>query len=291
MTDLPDMATAPRRRWRQRTVRGDGVDLAVHEVGDPDAVPVVLVHGWPDTHRVWLPVARLLADDLRVVLYDTRGMGLSPTRAPDSSFAVSHLAADLMAVIDDVSPDRPVHLVGHDWGSVQGWEAVCEPGAEQRIASFTSLSGPSLDHVAAWVRRTLRRPSPAGVAGLLGQAVSSSYVPFLVSPLAPPVVRLAVGPDAASGLRYYRGNRVSPHRLRERRTSVPVLQLALTHDPAVREAALAASDPWCDDLRRVPLAAGHWAPTTRPEAVAAQVRAHVAEVEGLTPRRAGGAAS
>lgn len=292
MTDLPDPATDPRRRWRQRTVRGDGVDLAVHEVGDPEAVPVVLVHGWPDTHRVWLPVARLLADDLRVVLYDTRGMGLSPTRAPDSSFAVSHLAADLMAVIDDVSPDRPVHLVGHDWGSVQGWEAVCEPGAEQRIASFTSLSGPSLDHVAAWVRRTLRRPSPAGVAGLLGQAVSSSYVPFLVSPLAPPVVRLAVGPDAASGLRYYRGNRVSPHRLRERRTSVPVLQLALTHDPAVREAALAASDPWCDDLRRVPLAAGHWAPTTRPEAVAAEVLAHVAEVEeGLTPRRAGGAAS
>jgi pimeloyl-ACP methyl ester carboxylesterase len=291
MTDLPDPATDPRRRWRQRTVRGDGVDLAVHEVGDPEAVPVVLVHGWPDTHRVWLPVARLLAEDLRVVLYDTRGMGLSPTRAPDASFAVAHLAADLMAVIDAVSPDRPVHLVGHDWGSVQGWEAVCEPGAEQRIASFTSLSGPSLDHVAAWVRRTLRRPSPAGVAGLLGQAVSSSYVPFLVSPLAPPVVRLAVGPDAASGLRYYRGNRVSPHRLRERRTSVPVLQLALTHDPAVREAALAASDPWCDDLRRVPLAAGHWAPTTRPEAVAAQVRAHVAEVEGLTPRRAGGAAS
>lgn len=291
MTDLPDMGTAPRRRWRQRTVRGDGVDLAVHEVGDPDAVPVVLVHGWPDTHRVWLPVARLLADDLRVVLYDTRGMGLSPTRAPDASFAVAHLAADLMAVLDDVSPDRPVHLVGHDWGSVQGWEAVCEPGAEERIASFTSLSGPSLDHVAAWVRRTLRRPSPAGVAGLVGQALSSSYVPFLASPFAPPVVRLAVGPDAASGLRYYRGNRVSPHRLRERRTSVPVLQLALTHDPAVREAALAASDPWCDDLRRVPLAAGHWAPTTRPEAVAAQVRAHVAEVEGLTPRRAGGAAN
>lgn len=291
MTDLPDKATAPRQHWRQRTVHGDGVDLAVREVGDPDAVPVVLVHGWPDTHKVWLPVARLLADDLRVVLYDTRGMGLSPTHAPDTSFAVPHLAADLMAVLDDVCPERPVHLVGHDWGSVQGWEAVCEPDAEQRIASFTSISGPNLDHVAAWVRRTLLRPSPAGVAGLLGQAVSSSYVPFLASPLAPPVVRLAAGPDAVSGLRYYRGNRVAPHRLRERRTSVPVLQLALTRDPAIREAALAASDPWCDDLRRVPLAAGHWAPTTHAGEVADAVRAHVAEVEGLTPRHAGGAAS
>jgi pimeloyl-ACP methyl ester carboxylesterase len=292
MTDLPDTSTDPRRDWRQRTVRGDGVDLAVREIGDPDAVPVVLVHGWPDTHRVWLRVARLLAEDLRVVLYDTRGMGLSPTTAQDTSFTVAHLAADLMAVVDDTSPDRPVHLVGHDWGSVQGWEAVCAPGAEHRIASFTSISGPNLDHVAAWVRRTLRRPSPAGLAGLLGQGVSSSYVPFLASPLAPPVIRLVGGRDAVSGLRYYRGNlAAAAHRPRERRTSVPVLQLALTHDPAVREAALAASDPWCDDLRRVPLAAGHWAPTTRPEAVAAQVRAHVAEVEGLTPRRAGGAAS
>jgi pimeloyl-ACP methyl ester carboxylesterase len=290
MTDLPDTSTDPRRHWRQRTIRGDGVDLAVRELGDPEAVPVVLVHGWPDTHRMWLPVARLLADELRVVLYDTRGMGLSPTGAPDTSFALPHLAADLRAVLDDASPDRPVHVVGHDWGSVQAWEAVCEPGAEERIASFTSLSGPNLDHVAAWVRRTLRRPSPAGVAGLLGQAVSSAYVPFLVSPFAPPVVRLAGNPDAVSGLRYYRGNLASAARgPRTRRTSVPVLQLALTRDPAVRESALTASDPWCDDLRRVHLAAGHWAPRTHAAEVAGAVRAHVAEVEDLTPRRAGGA--
>jgi pimeloyl-ACP methyl ester carboxylesterase len=292
MTDLPDTSTDPHRHWRQRTVHGDGVDLAVRELGDPEAVPVVLVHGWPDTHRMWLPVAHLLAEDLRVVLYDTRGMGLSPTNAPDTSFTLPHLAADLMAVLDDASPDRPVHLVGHDWGSVQGWEAVCEPGAERRVASFTSLSGPNLDHVAAWVGRTLRRPSPSGVAGLLGQAVSSSYVPFLTTPLAPPLVGLVGGPDAVSGLRYYRGNlAAAARRPRERRTSVPVLQLALTRDPAVRESALAASDPWCDDLRRVHLAAGHWAPRTHARAVAEAVRAHVAEVEGLTPRHAGGAAT
>jgi pimeloyl-ACP methyl ester carboxylesterase len=291
MTDLPAAATHPRERWRHRTVHGDGVDLAVRELGDPGAVPVVLVHGWPDTHRTWLPVARLLADELRVILYDTRGMGLSPSRAPATSFALPHLAADLMAVLDDASPDRPVHLVGHDWGSVQAWEAVCEPGMEERIASFTSLSGPNLDHVAAWVARTLRRPSAAGVAGLVAQAVSSSYVPFLVSPLAPPVVRLAGSRDAVSGLRYYRGNLAPGARdLRERRTSVPVLQLALTRDPAVRESALAASDPWCDDLRRVHLVAGHWAPRTHAAEVADEVRAHVAEVEGLTPRHAGGAA-
>lgn len=270
-------------RWRQRTVRSDGVGLAVHEVGDPDAPPVVLVHGWPDTHRVWLPLARLLADHLRLVLYDTRGMGLSLCDSPASAFTLPRLAADLMAVVDDVAPDRPVHLVGHDWGSVQGWEAVCEPGAERRIASFTSISGPNLDHLGAWVRRTLRRPSATSVAAVIGQGVSSSYVPFLLSPLAPPLLRAAGGRDMVSGLRYYRGNLgAAARRPRERRTSVPVLQVALTRDPAVRHAALAASDPWCADLRRIPLAAGHWAPVSHARAVADHVLAHVSRAEDLT---------
>ena len=51
----------PHVSWRRRTVRGDGVDLAVHETGAPDAPVVVLVHGYPDTHRMWLPVAERLA--------------------------------------------------------------------------------------------------------------------------------------------------------------------------------------------------------------------------------------
>jgi pimeloyl-ACP methyl ester carboxylesterase len=264
--------------WRRRTVRGEGVDLSVHETGDSDAPAVVLVHGYPDTHRMWLPVAERLATSLRVVLYDTRGQGLSPTDASDEAFRLPHLAADLMAVLDDASPGARAHVVGHDWGSVQAWEAVCEPGAADRIASFTSISGPNLDHVAAWTRRTLRRPSPAGLARLAGQGLSSSYVPFLVSPLAPPVLRLVGGREMVSGLRYYRGNVMLRRRPRERRTSVPVLQLALTRDPAIRESALEASEPWCDDLRRQHLPLGHWAPKTDPHAVAEAVLDHVADV-------------
>lgn len=275
-----DSRPHPHVSWRRRVVHGDGVDLAVHETGDPDAPAVVLVHGYPDTHRMWLPVAERLASRLRVVLYDTRGQGLSPTEAPDAAFTLPHLAADLMAVVDDASPDRPAHVVGHDWGSVQAWEAVCEPGAAARIASFTSISGPNLDHVAAWVRRTLRRPTPAAVARLAGQGLASSYVPFLVSPLAPPVLGVLGGHDMVSGLRYYRGN-VAPHRRpRERRTSVPVLQLALTCDPAVRGAALEASDQWCDDLRRRRLPLGHWAPRTDPDVIASEILDHVTTAGG-----------
>ncbi|MDT0185427.1 alpha/beta fold hydrolase [Microbacterium sp. ARD31] len=261
----------PRRRHVPREQADHPFDLAVFEGGVAEGPVVVLVHGWPDTHRMWDGVAELLAPDFRVVAYDTRGQGASATDAPDSAFTVDALADDLFAVLDAVARGEQVHLVGHDWGSVQAWEAVCRPEAEERIASFTSISGPHLDHVAHWVRRTVVRPSPRAVAALLGQAVSSSYLPFLVSPLAPPLLGM-LDSDAASGLRYYRGNlRRRTPRSAPPRTSVPVLQLALTRDVAIRHASLAASDPWADRLERRELPHGHWVARTHPHVVAAEV--------------------
>lgn len=257
--------------------RGD-VELAVFAGGNPDGPVVVLVHGWPNTHRLWDGVAELLAPHLRVVAYDTRGQGESVTDAPDPNFTLDVLANDLVSVIDSVSPGSPVHVVGHDWGSIQAWEAVCRTGAASRIASFTSISGPNLAHVEWWARQTLARPNARALLDLVGQAVSSSYVPFLVSPLAPVVLRVIGTRDMVSGLRYYRAN-LGPWRSRakERRTSVPVLQLALTLDPAVRSASLEASEEWTDRLERRSLPYGHWAVTTHPEAVAEHVLGWVCE--------------
>lgn len=268
--------------WRRRTVSRGGVDLAAFEGGNETAPTLVLVHGWPDTHRVWGGVAALLAPDHRLVSYDTRGQGESVTDAADRAFTVDELASDFFAVIDAVSPDRPVHVLGHDWGSVQVWEAVCRPGAEDRVASFTSMSGPHLEHLRWWVRRRLRRPTLRGTAELLAQAVSSAYVPFLVSPLAPPVLRIFGTRDMVSGLRYYRANLRRPGgRLRESRTRVPVLQLVLTHDVAVRRAPLTESDGWAEHLERVELPYGHGIVSTHPEVVADEAARFVRSVEFL----------
>ncbi|HSU02873.1 MAG TPA: alpha/beta fold hydrolase, partial [Nocardioides sp.] len=247
--------------------------------GDPAGPVVLMVHGWPDTHRVWDGVAEHLGDEVRLVAYDTRGQGASVMAGSDEQFTLDLLADDLLAVVDAVSPGRLVHVVGHDWGSVQAWEAVCRPAAASRIASFTSMSGPNLHHVAAWARRTLRHPAPGALLGLVGQAVSSSYVPFLVSPLAPPVLGALGTRDMVSGLRYYRANLGHWRHPVEQRTGVPVLQLALTRDPAVRPASLAASDPWTDTLERRELPHGHWAATTHPEVVAEHVRGWVRDHE------------
>ncbi len=291
--------TSPTRR----TVRNGSVDLAVHESGNPDGPTVLLVHGWPDTHHLWSGVAEALGAEFHVVSYDTRGQGESSDPGTDEAFALEELAADIRAVADAVSPDRPVHLVGHDWGSVEGWEAVCEPGAEKRFASFTSISGPNLDHLAHWLRHDV---SPRKAVHLAAQAASSSYIWFFISPAAPWVLRRTmtrerwlqllrqaegrripdggVAPtlvdDMVSGLRIYRANvRRRMREPRDRRTAVPVLQLVPTRDVAVRSASYEATPQWVERVERRDVPYGHWVAMSHPQVVAAEVARFVREVE------------
>jgi pimeloyl-ACP methyl ester carboxylesterase len=133
----------------RRVTGAGGVELAVYEAGDPAAPTVVLVHGYPDNAEMWQPVVDHLADRFHVVTYDTRGAGVSDAPNTTADYRLGLLVEDLAAVADATSPDRPVHLAGHDWGSVQAWEAVTTDRMAGRIASYTSMSGPCLDHTGA----------------------------------------------------------------------------------------------------------------------------------------------
>src|SRR5205085_3697783 len=116
-------------------IHSDGVELAIREAGDPDRPTVVLVHGYPDTSAVWERVFEQLEPRYHVVSYDVRGAGGSSTPRGPNAYSLEHLVADLGAVIDAASPGKPVHLVGHDWGSIQGWEAATTSKLIGRIAS------------------------------------------------------------------------------------------------------------------------------------------------------------
>lgn len=67
---------------RERRVRTGGIELCVAELGDESRPTVVLVHGYPDSKEVWSDVARQLADQWHVVLYDVRGHGRSTAPKP-----------------------------------------------------------------------------------------------------------------------------------------------------------------------------------------------------------------
>jgi NAD(P)-dependent dehydrogenase (short-subunit alcohol dehydrogenase family)/pimeloyl-ACP methyl ester carboxylesterase len=224
-------------------------------------------------------VAERLARRFRVVRYDVRGHGESGAPSGRDGYAISALNDDLRAVIRHVSPDEPVHLVGHDWGSIQCWPAL-DPST---ITSYTSISGPDLDQIGVWMRGWRRRPLQ-----VLRQVLHSWYIAAFQLPLVPELIwrlprlrrRLhARYRDARNGIELYRANMMKapkqPHKV-----TLPVQQIALTQDPYVTRPLLDAAEPWCDRLWRRELAAGHWAPRTHPDAVARLITDFVDHVDG-----------
>lgn len=294
----------------REVVASDGVRLAAQERGDPANPTVLAVHGYPDDHSVWDGVAAQLADRFHVVTYDVRGAGRSQAPPQRSGYLLDQLERDLAAVADAVSPQRPVHLLAHDWGSIQSWHAVTGQRMRGRIASFTSISGPCLDHAGFWFRSRLRRPGARRLRELVVQLVCSGYIGFFRAPLLPELAwRSRVLPallaklaraddqrdlrsriaDGVRGLELYRAN-VLARLLRptERRAEVPVQVLAPTGDLFVSP-ALQLSDlhEWAGDLRTERVPGGHWLPRNRPGEIARRAAAFVEHVESAQ-RTAGG---
>ncbi|WP_335932478.1 SDR family oxidoreductase [Streptomyces sp. PTD5-9] len=284
---------------RERRVRTGGIELCVAELGDASRPTIVLVHGYPDSKEVWADVARQLADEWHVVLYDVRGHGRSTAPEPlRGGFTLEKLTDDFLAVVDAVSPDRPVHLVGHDWGSVQSWEFVTVKRTEGRIASFTSMSGPSLDHFGHWIKQRMARPTPRRVGQLLGQGAKSWYVYMLHTPVLPELAwrgplgrrwpeilrRVEKVPpgdyptpslpdDAAHGAWLYRDNVRA--RLRRPRTDAyahaPVQLITPTGDVFLSEKLYDQLELWAPQSVRRSLPAKHWVPRTRPDRLASWI--------------------
>lgn len=271
----------------------DGVRLAVQEQGDPGAPVVIAVHGYPDDHSVWDGVAAALRDRHRVVTYDVRGAGASGTPSGAEGYDLDRLADDLRAVADAVSPHAPVHLLAHDWGAIQTWHAVTGPAMDGRVASFTSISGPCLDHVGLF----LRDRSPRHAGRVLRQGLHSWYTMLFRMPVLPELLwRSGLGGrlvsalertprpavrDAVNGLELYRRN--LPRRLADpqpRATSVPVQVLAPRGDRYVTPALATDVAAYAPDLRVRRLPGGHWVVRTRPDVIARCVAEHVAHAVG-----------
>jgi pimeloyl-ACP methyl ester carboxylesterase len=296
---MPHLAHMP----LQGCVKSGDVNLAIRRWGDPRRTTIVLVHGYPDSSEVWLPLAKLLADEFHVVAYDVRGAGDSDKPFFKGAYQLPQLMADFKAVIDQVSPNAPVHVVAHDWGSIQSWESVTDDSLKGRIASFTSCSGPCLDHMGHWFRDRLRKPTAKGLGEVFKQSFKSWYIYLFQLPVVPNLIwRLGMGAawpsllrwlegvkvkgragqasDGSHGVQLYRANML-PRLLfpRERHAHAPVQLLVPKHDLYVSPALTQDLSRWVKDLTRREFNAGHWMPLTHASEMAGAVRRFIRQVE------------
>ena len=113
--------------------------------------PVVLLHGFPDSGRLWRHQVPALAEaGFQVIVPDLRGYGRSDKPEGVDAYHLMLLAGDVIAVLADVGVDR-AHVVGHDWGAALAWGmASLAPGAVDHLAVL------SVGHPATF-RRTFRQ--------------------------------------------------------------------------------------------------------------------------------------
>lgn len=263
----------------KRVQGSDGTGIAVYESGSPDGPVVVAVHGYPDDHSVWDGLAAALADSCRVITYDVRGAGASDVPASQAGYRIALLIDDLVAVLDAVAPHTGVHLVAHDWGSIQSWPALADPRLRDRVATFTSISGPSLQHARVWLRGITRKPAPR-----LRQLAHSYYTLLFQLPRLPElavrrgVIDRAVGrrshADQANGINLYRANMLAGmRRTVPPRIEIPVQVLAPDADPFVTTAlATEAPAPFVADLHTHVIPGEHWIVKKHPDVIARYVR-------------------
>jgi len=121
----------------------NGVELVVHEAGDPAAPTVVLSHGFPELAHSWRhqmePLARA---GYHVIAPDQRGYGHSSAPRDVSAYGIEQLTGDLFALLDHYGKERAI-FVGHDWGSIIVWQAaLMHP---ERVSAVVGVSVPYVE--------------------------------------------------------------------------------------------------------------------------------------------------
>ena len=126
---------------------GTGIEYEVTGEGRP----VILLHGFPDSGRLWRHQVPALAEaGFRVIVPDLRGYGRSGKPADVEAYSLLMLAGDIQAVLADLDVAE-AHVVGHDWGAALGWVlAAFAPGSVDHLAVM------SVGHPATF-RRTMRQ--------------------------------------------------------------------------------------------------------------------------------------
>jgi pimeloyl-ACP methyl ester carboxylesterase len=126
-------------------------DVRLHWVEAGSGAPVILLHGFPETHRSWdAQIPALVASGRRVIAPDLRGYGES--EQPTGGYDLDQLADDI-ALLSRQLETGPFSLVGHDWGATIAWHtATRHPSL---VSQLIVIDGP---HHAVMLQALRRNP-------------------------------------------------------------------------------------------------------------------------------------
>ena len=286
---------------QRRLLLSSGITMNVALAGPPQAPPVILVHGFPESHRTWRDLVPLLGDDLRLVMPDLRGFGASDKPQDVAAYSTEFLLADLFALADALQVDR-FALVGHDWGGAIAWAAAI--GGDPRIERLAIVNSP---HPSIFQRSLIEHPaqraasqymnafrSPGMEAGIARMGLDTffdkSFSKHVDLASIPPDERLVYIDDwgqpgaLTAMLNWYRASRILVPQPGEEaalpdwvdhvpKIRVPVRVIWGLDDAALLPVQLEGIGEVGDDVTVFPLpGVGHFAPWQAPAKVAAALR-------------------
>jgi len=279
-----------------------GVSLNVGFAGPEDAPAVILLHGFPESHRTWREVTPRLEDSFRLIMPDQRGFAGSDRPLDVAEYETDTLIGDIFALADTLGLES-FALVGHDWGGAIAWPAALRN--DPRLTKLAIINAPhpvifqkSLiddadQRAASQYINWFRMPAAENVIEAMGydaffQKTFAGHVDLAKVPEAEKQQYLAEWSQAGgmtSMLNWYRATKlvvpptgvtvpVPDWLLRAFPTiKVPTLVIWGMKDPALLPLQLEGLDELVDDLRIVQLPdAGHFAPWEAGEQVAAALR-------------------
>ncbi|MDE2182840.1 MAG: alpha/beta hydrolase [Alphaproteobacteria bacterium] len=132
----------------------NGIEMAVHQAGPDNGLPVVLLHGFPELAYSWRHQLPALAQiGCRVLAPDQRGYGLTSRPPGMDQYDMAHLTDDLMGLLGALEIDEAV-FCGHDWGGAVAWSmALLHP---EVVRAVISLNTPLIPHMPVDPLTTLR---------------------------------------------------------------------------------------------------------------------------------------
>ncbi|MFJ3671103.1 alpha/beta fold hydrolase [Streptomyces sp. NPDC090106] len=277
----------------QRVEVADGVELNVAVGGSGS--PVVLLHGFPETHLMWRHVAEDLAADHTVICPDLRGYGDSdkPAETGPDVYSKRTMAADIVALAKALGHER-FALAGHDRGALVAFRAGLDhPDTITHLACLDVL--PTLDMwdalhgvQAAVGFHLYLMAQPPGLAEEMIQNSSDTFFSYFLDIWAndpeavPPGVRQvyldacrAAVPSIVADYRASAGIDIEhdkADRADGRMLAMPVSVLQQDWGAALGYEAAALWGAWAPDLNHSTVSCGHFMAEEDPDTIAKALR-------------------